>query len=126
MKGFYIFEEEFNKEVVDCLEIGYIDNTFTHQISNGTLSEEVKMHALVSKGAKTKCSPDDTYDFETGALIALMTMCGLDKVVRACNEAFPKERYNTYIAVERKILYNTLIHKQLQVYTSIPQVFVQV
>lgn len=57
-----------------------------------------RLEGEASEKSKAVCSKDDTYDFETGALIALMKMCGLEKVVRACNEAFPKERYNTYIA----------------------------
>ena len=62
MKGFYIYEEEFVKGTVDCLEIGYINHTFSHRFGSGTLSEEVEMDAHVLKGTKTKCSPDDTYD----------------------------------------------------------------
>lgn len=75
MKGFYIYESKTRKETVDCLELG---------------------NTLVSKGTKSKCSKDDTYDFETGALIALMKMCGVDKVVRACNEAFSEDTFKTY------------------------------
>jgi hypothetical protein len=41
---------------------------------------------IIKNNLIVKCSKDDTYDFETGALIALMKMCGVDKVVRACNE----------------------------------------
>lgn len=107
MKGFYIFEAETHKEAVDCLELANIVQSFVHEFSPTTITEEVKMHALVTKETKTKCSPDDTYDFETGALIALMKMCGVDKVVRAFNEAFPKETHNTYITkFEREL--NTL------------------
>ena len=51
---------------------------------------------IVEKVKIAKCSPDGTYDFETGALIALMKMCGVDKVVRACNEAFSEDTFKTY------------------------------
>jgi hypothetical protein len=51
-----------------------------------------------------KCSPEDNYDFETGALIALMKMCGVDKVVRACNEAFSEDTFKTYATIYEREL----------------------
>lgn len=46
-----------------------------------------------SKLSKTVCSEDDTYDFETGALIALMKMCGLEKSAKAYAEIFDDTAY---------------------------------
>lgn len=64
-------------------------------------------NCFIKANALVKCSPDDTYDFETGALIALMKMCGVEKVVRACNEAFSEDTFKTYtIKYEREL--NTL------------------
>lgn len=104
MKGFYIFEAETHKEAVVCLELANIVQSHSRTFSPGTITEETEMHALVSKGTKTKCSPDDTYDFETGALIALMKKCGVDKVVRACNEAFSEDTFKTYATMYEREL----------------------
>ena len=53
---------------------------------------DVTMKNCIIKGNRiVKCSPDDTYDFETGTLIALMKMCGAKKAAEACCEAFPNE-----------------------------------
>ena len=97
MKGIIINEGSpllENKYVNAC----YIKNG--HLQVQMTFGEEISydLSGKKSKSTAACCNKDDTYDFETGALIALMKMCGLEKVVRACNEAFPKERYNTYIA----------------------------
>ena len=85
MKGFIIFEDF--KKVINCKEI--LDGDYTCVISeypNGMFS------GIINRVTGAKCNKDDTYDFETGALIALMKMCGSDKVVRACNEAFSYEK----------------------------------
>lgn len=103
MKGFYIFEAETHKEAVDCLELANIVQSHSLTFTPGTITEEVKMHALVSKETKTKCSPDDTYDFETGALIALMKMCGVDKVKKAAKETFFDVAENSVNEYEEKI-----------------------
>lgn len=62
---------------------------------------DVTMQNCIIKGNRiVKCSPDDTYDFETGALIALMKMCGFDKSYKAIEEAF---KYNSYDAKKSKV-----------------------
>ena len=43
--------------------------------------------------AKAICNKDDTYDFETGALIALMKLCGREKVIKACDELYKDDNY---------------------------------
>lgn len=73
---------------------------FDCSIHFGEESDDVTLqNCIIQANTLAKCSPEDTYDFETGALIALMKMCGSDKVVRACNEAFS---YETDIKVLRK------------------------
>lgn len=47
----------------------------------------------VTETSKAVCSKDDTYDFETGALIALMKMCGLEKSAKAYAEIFDDTAY---------------------------------
>lgn len=65
---------------------------FDCSIHFGKEGNDVTMqNCIIKDNLIVKCSPDDTYDFETGALIALMKMCGVEKVVRACNEAFSYE-----------------------------------
>lgn len=97
MKGYIIFEN-FNK-LIECKEI--LDGGYTCVISdcpNGTFS------GVINRVTGARCNKDDTYDFETGALIALMKMCGVDKVVRACNEAFSEDTFKTYaIKYEREL-----------------------
>lgn len=73
---------------------------FDSSIHFGKESDRVEIqNCNIKNNVLVHCSKDDTYDFETGALIALMKMCGSDKVVRACNEAFS---YETDIKVLRK------------------------
>lgn len=45
------------------------------------------------KSSKAVCSPDDSYDFEIGALISLMKMCGLEKSAKAYAEIFDDTAY---------------------------------
>ena len=51
---------------------------------------------------KAKCNKDDEYDFEMGALIALMKKCGVRKVADACNEAFPHETSGSIYAENKQ------------------------
>jgi hypothetical protein len=100
MKGFYIFEESINqlqkKQTVACFKLGDISHIFSTKLEpNAMVSAEVEITASVGNTITKATTNED--DFETGALIALMKMCGVDKVVRAFNEVFPKETYNTYI-----------------------------
>ena len=45
-------------------------------------------NCIIQDNAIVKCSPKDTYDFETGAIISLMRMCGREKVQAAYLKAF--------------------------------------
>ena len=53
--------------------------------------------------AKVKCSPDDTYDFEIGALIALMKMCGREKSAMAYAEIFDDTAYGDALIERDKL-----------------------
>lgn len=94
MKGYIIFEN-FNK-LIECKEI--IDGGYTCVFSgcpNGEFS------GVINRATGARCNKDDTYDFETGALIALMKMCKFDKSYKAIEEAF---KYNSYDTKKTKEL----------------------
>jgi len=60
----------------------------------GEESDRVEMqNCIIKNNVITKCSPDDAYDFETGALIALMKMSGLEKSAKAYAEIFDDTAY---------------------------------
>ena len=87
MKGFMIYETPLwgdKENVVYVQEVGYASYTlkqvgldditcYLDGIANGPV-------------AKATCNKEDTYDFEIGALIALMKKCGVEKVKKAVNE----------------------------------------
>ena len=87
MKGIIINEGSpllENKYVNAC----YIKNAdLTVQLSTG---EEISynLSGVKNKSANACCSKKDTYDFETGALIALMKMCGREKALKAVEELY--------------------------------------
>jgi len=115
MKGFYIFEESLNQlrkeATVACFKLGDISHIFNTKLEpNAMVSAEVEITASVGNTiTKATTNEDDTYDFETGALIALMKMCGVNKVVRACNEAFSEDTFKTYA-----IKYERELHERLE------------
>lgn len=81
MKGYIIFEN-FNK-LIECKEI--LDGKYTCMISdypNGEFS------GVINRVTGARCNKDDTYDLETGALIALMKMCGREKALKAVEELY--------------------------------------
>lgn len=92
MKGIIIYEDfitEF-KSVVNCGRLspacytcrGSADDIPQASVSGGLLETTTAI-----------CSGGDKYDFETGALIALMKMCGRDKVIKACDELYRDDNY---------------------------------
>ena len=86
MKGYIIFEH-YNK-LIECKEI--LDGDCSCMISdypNATFS------GVINRVTGARCNKDDTYDFETGALIALMKMCGREKVIKACDELYKDDNY---------------------------------
>lgn len=87
MKGFYIYENDVFPKQTDCLKL----HDTSHQCKlTGWDDPEVTIDGAITKKTYTKCSKKDTYDFETGALIALMRMCGKEKVEKAYLETFFK------------------------------------
>lgn len=65
---------------------------FDSSIHFGKESDRVEIqNCNIKNNVLVRCSKDDTYDFEIGALIALMKMCGAKKSAEACCEAFPHE-----------------------------------
>lgn len=96
MKGFIIFEDF--KKFINCKEI--LDGDYNCVISdypNGTFS------GIINRVTGAKCNKDDTYDFETGALIALMKMCGVEKVKKAAKETFFDVAENSVNEYEEEI-----------------------
>lgn len=102
MKGFIIFEDF--KKIINCKEI--LDGDYNCVISdcpNGTFN------GIINRVTGATCSKEDTYDFETGALIALMKMCGVEKVKKAAKETFFDVAENSVNEYEEEI--NTLKEK---------------
>lgn len=76
VKGIIIHETLTGKKAVEAYSY---DNISKIDVE----STEVEVKPMTAR-----CSKDDTYDFETGALIALMKLCGVEKVKKACLETF--------------------------------------
>ena len=92
MKGIIIYGNPMwgdNERATYC----ELMNETSFEISRGTGEIISCLEGETSKLSKTVCSKDDTYDFETGALIALMKMCGLEKSAKAYAEIFDDTAY---------------------------------
>lgn len=104
MKGIIIYGNPMwgdNERATYCEYINNASFELTQYAPKEVISC-LKGEALES--SKAVCSEDDTYDFETGALIALMKKCGVEKVVRACNEAFSEDTFKTYATMYEREL----------------------
>lgn len=93
MKGIIIYENDLR--AINAVKLK--NASFCYESIEDDKTDTLQGTPVTCESAN--CNKSDTYDFETGALIALMKMCGSDKVVRACNEAFS---YETDIKVLRK------------------------
>ena len=87
MKGFYIYENNVFPKKTDCLSL--------HDVSHvckltGWADPEVTIDGGITKKTYAQCSKKDKYDFEVGALISLMKMCGKEKTEKAYLETFFK------------------------------------
>lgn len=104
MKGIIIFEDANPTfKNVYCIDLNNSDVTMN------ICPEAVYTLTGIRDAMKTaSCNINDTYDFETGALISLMKMCGVDKVVRACNEAFSEDTFKTYATKYERELHKCL------------------
>lgn len=102
MKGIIINEGSpllENKYVNAC----YIKNAdLTIQLSQGE-GTIYNLSGAKDKSANACCSKNDTYDFETGALIALMKMCGLEKSAKAYAEIFDDTAYGDALIERDKL-----------------------
>ena len=86
MKGFMIYESPFMGfdyvRAVNLNDAAYEFELRRAEDAKATLS------GSYNKSAQAKCSKEDTYDFETGALISLMKMCGKEKALKAVEELY--------------------------------------
>ena len=110
MKGIIIYEKPWWDGIkgVTCCEF---INDASYELKNNYGSQEftICFKGKASELSKTKCSPKDIYDFETGALIALMKMCGREKALKAVEELyFLKEPRNEKLEEENKELHENI------------------
>lgn len=93
MKGFMIYETPLWGDVDNAVYLQEVkDASYTlKQIGSDDITCYLEGTATKDPVTKATCNKDDTYDFETGALIALMKKCGAKKSAEACCEAFPHE-----------------------------------
>lgn len=123
MKGFMIYEDYRGKEVVEAIKLDGVNYKCESVTSDDIWINELRGIRMTSTQAN--CNKEDTYDFETGALIALMKMCGVEKVTKACDELYKDDNYKNalqemtenceklmkekeQIIVAKNILYNNL------------------
>lgn len=92
MKGIIINEGSplLENKYVNACYIQYADLTVQLALDEGV---QYCLSGVRNKSAGACCSKHDTYDFETGALIALMKMCGLEKSAKAYAEIFDDTAY---------------------------------
>lgn len=96
MKGIIIFEDF--KKLINCKEI--LDGNYNCVISD---YPEGTFGGVINRVTGARCNKDDTYDFETGALIALMKMCGLEKSAKAYAEMFDDTAYGDALIERDKL-----------------------
>lgn len=104
MKGIIIYEDYRGKEVVEAIKLGMVNYECKSDTSDGSWINNLS--GVRKESTLARCNKEDTYDFEVGALIALMKMCGFDKSYKAIEEAF---KYNSYDAKKSKV-YEEKIH----------------
>lgn len=93
-EGFVPFENNRISATVFTSPGPVSQNVLDPSIHFGDGGTSITMQNLNILNSKiVKCSPDDEYDFEVGALIALMKMCGRDKVTKACDELYKDDNY---------------------------------
>lgn len=87
MKGIIIYENDLG--VINAAKLKHA--SFCCEFTADDIMDTLKGTPVICKSAN--CDKDDTYDFETGALIALMKMCGVEKVTKACDELYRDDNY---------------------------------
>lgn len=103
MKGIIINEGSHlldNKYVNAC----YIQNAdLTIQLAPDE-DAQYSLSGVKNKSANSCCSKSDEYDFEVGALIALMKLCGLEKSAKAYAEIFDDSAYGDALIEKEQII----------------------
>ena len=102
MKGIIINEGSplLENKYVNACYIKYGDLELQLDPGEGT---RYTLSGVENKSASACCSKKDTYDFETGALIALMRMCGLEKSAKAYAEIFDDTAYGDALIERDKL-----------------------
>lgn len=87
MKGFIIYEDFITnvKSVVNCGRLS--PSCYTCRLGTNDLPEASVSGGLLETTTAI-CKGNDKYDFEVGALIALMKMCGREKALKAVEELY--------------------------------------
>ena len=105
MKSFMIYETPLwgnEDNVVYLQEVNNASYTLK-QIGSDDITCYLEGIATKDPITKATCNKDDTYDFETGALIALMKKCGVEKVKKAAKETFFDVAENSVNEYEEEI-----------------------
>lgn len=101
MKGIMIYESPFmGVDYVSAIKLNDAVYEFELRPSEAAKATLSGSHNVSSQA---KCSKEDTYDFETGALIALMKMCGLEKSAKAYAEIFDDTAYGDALIERDKL-----------------------
>lgn len=87
MKGIIIYENDLG--AINAVKLRHA--SFCYESVGNNITDTLKGRPVACESAN--CSKEDTYDFETGALIALMKMCGREKVIKACDELYKDNNY---------------------------------
>lgn len=91
MKGIILYEDYRGKEVVEAIKLDEV--IYNCKLGSSDDFWTTELGGITMESTQAYCNESDTYDFETGALIALMKMCKFDKSYKAIEEAF---KYNSY------------------------------
>lgn len=97
MKGIIIYENDLG--AINAAKLKHA--SFCCEITADDITDTLKGTPVICKSAT--CNKEDTYDFETGALIALMKMCGVEKVKKAAKETFFDVEENSVNEYEEEI-----------------------
>lgn len=103
MKGIIIYGNPMwdgNEGVTYCEFMNEASLELTHYAPKTIMS---CLKGGASECSKALCSKDDEYDFKTGALIALMKMCGLEKSAKAYAEIFDDTAYGDALIERDKL-----------------------
>lgn len=97
MKGIIIYENDLR--AINAAKLKHA--SFCCEFTADDITDTLKGTPVICKSAN--CNKEDTYDFEVGALIALMKLCGVEKVKKAAKETFFDVAENSVNEYEEKI-----------------------